>query len=108
MRASKYSFKHTSFTVNEITVPSVTIRPAVNDYFEGDRIQLECIADGNPAPRLTWQRASNRPLPLSSESFDELFIIESAREEDSGEYRSDITRIYKKTHGLRILTLYIN
>ncbi|XP_037299981.1 basement membrane-specific heparan sulfate proteoglycan core protein isoform X7 [Manduca sexta] len=72
---------------NDMTMPVAEIRPAVNDYYVGDRIQLECLVRGNPAPSISWQRASNRPLPASAQYFDELFIIESAREEDSGEYR---------------------
>lgn len=70
-----------------MTMPTASIRPTINEYYEGDRIELECDASGNPAPTIRWQRASNRPLPSSAEHFDELFIIESAREEDSGEYR---------------------
>lgn len=72
-------------------LPSVEIRPAVNEYYAGDRIELECVATGSPQPTISWQRASRRPLPSSSEHYEELFIIDSAREEDSGEYRCVIT-----------------
>lgn len=75
------------FAANDMSLPSVNINPPVNDYYEGERIQLECVATGNPTPTISWQRASRRPLPMSAEHFDELFIIESARVEDSGEYR---------------------
>ncbi|CAK1588065.1 unnamed protein product [Parnassius mnemosyne] len=71
---------------NEMTLPTVTIRPTINEYYEGDRIELECQATGNPAPRITWQRASNRPLPRASR-YDTYFVIDSAIVEDSGEYR---------------------
>lgn len=70
-----------------MTEPRVSIRPNVNDYYEGDRVELECVASGNPTPTISWQRGANQPLPVSAEQVDELFIIESAREEDSGEYR---------------------
>nr|XP_037874357.1 basement membrane-specific heparan sulfate proteoglycan core protein isoform X3 [Bombyx mori] len=72
---------------NDMTPPTVSIRPITTDYYEGDRIELECTATGNPAPSISWQRNSRRPLPASAESFDDLLIIESARQEDSGEYR---------------------
>ncbi|CAG9782356.1 unnamed protein product [Diatraea saccharalis] len=72
---------------NDMTLPTVEIRPPINDYFEGERVQLECVTSGNPAPHITWQRASGRPLPVSIEIIDDLLIIENAREEDSGEYR---------------------
>lgn len=70
-----------------MTIPTAEIRPPINEYFEGDRIELECLTSGNPAPSITWQRASGRPLPEYAEVIEDLFIIDSAREEDSGEYR---------------------
>lgn len=73
--------------VNEMTLPTVSISPSVQEYYEGDRIELTCTTTGNPAPRITWQRAVNRPLPRSSVSFDALLIIDNASVGDSGEYR---------------------
>lgn len=70
-----------------MTLPSVEISPSVKEYYEGDRIELECRVRGNPTPTIRWQRASNRPLALNVENIDTFFIIESARIEDSGEYR---------------------
>ncbi|XP_022832802.1 basement membrane-specific heparan sulfate proteoglycan core protein-like isoform X3 [Spodoptera litura] len=72
---------------NEMTMPSVEIYPPVNDYYEGDFVQLECRVRGNPTPTIRWQRGSNQLLPLSSTYYDTRFEIESARVEDSGEYR---------------------
>lgn len=74
-------------SVNEMTIPTVSISPSVKEYYEGDRIELMCTTTGNPAPRITWQRASNRPLPLSSVAYDALLIIDNANVDDSGEYR---------------------
>ncbi|XP_068617476.1 basement membrane-specific heparan sulfate proteoglycan core protein isoform X3 [Battus philenor] len=71
---------------NPMTLPIVSVRPTVNDYYEGDRIELECQVSGNPAPRISWQRASNRPLHRASR-YDTYFVIDNALEEDSGEYR---------------------
>lgn len=73
---------------NDLTVPVIDIMPPINEYYEGDNIRLECqVSAGLPAPRITWQRASNRPLPLTSYSNEGYFYIENAKEEDSGEYR---------------------
>lgn len=69
-----------------MTLPEVKITPP-NDYYEGDRIELECTAKGNPRPTITWQRTKNRALPIPYGGFSTNFIIENARVEDSGEYR---------------------
>ncbi|XP_052752510.1 basement membrane-specific heparan sulfate proteoglycan core protein isoform X3 [Galleria mellonella] len=73
--------------VNQRTVPEVTIVSAVKDYIEGETIELECRATGNPAPTLSWRRANGQPLPQTANSQNGLLIIEQSREEDSGEYR---------------------
>lgn len=70
-----------------MTMPSVEIYPPVNDYYEGDFVQLECRVRGNPTPTIRWQRGSNQLLPFSGQYYDNRFEIESARVEDSGEYR---------------------
>lgn len=70
-----------------MTLPRVSISPSVQEYYEGDRVELNCEATGNPAPRITWQRASTLALPRAMETFGNLLILESANEEDSGEYR---------------------
>ncbi|KAJ8737484.1 hypothetical protein PYW08_000079 [Mythimna loreyi] len=70
-----------------MTMPSVEISPLVKDFYEGDLIELECRVRGNPTPSIRWQRASNRPLPLSVSYYDSRLVIESAKVEDSGEYR---------------------
>ncbi|KAJ8737311.1 hypothetical protein PYW07_000582 [Mythimna separata] len=72
---------------NAMTMPSVEITPSVKDYYEDDLIELECRVRGNPTPSIRWQRASNRPLPLSVSYYDSRLVIESAKVEDSGEYR---------------------
>lgn len=70
-----------------MTIPTVSIQPPVAEFYEGDRVALRCEARGTPAPALYWRRTSNRPLPLSARQEDDQFIIETAKEEDSGEYR---------------------
>ncbi|CAH2220488.1 jg2114, partial [Pararge aegeria aegeria] len=72
---------------NDMTAPTVSISPSIMEYMEGSRIALTCTTTGNPAPRITWQRASNRALPRFSETYDALLIIDNASVDDSGEYR---------------------
>ncbi|KAM3968767.1 basement membrane-specific heparan sulfate proteoglycan core protein isoform 3-T3 [Aphomia sociella] len=77
--------------VNQRTTPQVSIVSAVKDYNEGETIELECRATGNPAPTLSWRRASNQPLPQTAYVQNGFLIIDQAREEDSGEYRCTAT-----------------
>ncbi|XP_060809746.1 basement membrane-specific heparan sulfate proteoglycan core protein isoform X4 [Amyelois transitella] len=68
--------------------PEVSIEPAVNEYNEGDRIELVCRASGNPEPTISWRRADARkPLPNSATIYGGALIIEEAVEDDSGDYR---------------------
>ncbi|KOB69320.1 Terribly reduced optic lobes [Operophtera brumata] len=90
---------------NQMVIPSVEISPTVKEYYADDRIVLECVATGSPKPSISWQRASRRPLPMSSEHYDELFIIESAREEDSGEYRCIATNTVGAADRTAIITV---
>ncbi|XP_049885171.1 basement membrane-specific heparan sulfate proteoglycan core protein-like isoform X3 [Pectinophora gossypiella] len=90
---------------NEMTLPMVQLRPATNEYYEGERVVLECVATGNPAPRITWQRVGNYPLPRSIDTVQGMFIIESAIEEDSGEYRCIATNAAGSTDRVAIVTV---
>ncbi|KAL0852381.1 hypothetical protein ABMA28_000578 [Loxostege sticticalis] len=90
---------------NDMTIPTAEIRPPINEYFEGDRIELECLTSGNPAPSITWQRASGRPLPEYAEVIEDLFIIDSAREEDSGEYRCTVKNTAGENHGKAVVNV---
>ncbi|KAH9644190.1 hypothetical protein HF086_008679, partial [Spodoptera exigua] len=90
---------------NEMTMPSVEIFPPVNDYYEGDFVQLECRVRGNPTPTITWQRGSNKLLPLSSSSYDTRFEIENARVEDSGEYRCIASNTVGSADRIAVITI---
>ncbi|KAJ0183614.1 hypothetical protein K1T71_000037 [Dendrolimus kikuchii] len=88
-----------------MTEPRVSIRPNINDYYEGDRVELECVVSGNPTPTISWQRGANQPLPVSAEQLDELFIIESAKEEDSGEYRCIGSNTLGNTYSTTVISI---
>lgn len=75
------------FSGNDMTMPTVTIDPPMGEYYEGERVTLRCIVSGNPAPRITWLRATNRALPISVYNNENTLILENVRQEDSGEYR---------------------
>nr|XP_032526331.1 basement membrane-specific heparan sulfate proteoglycan core protein [Danaus plexippus plexippus] len=90
---------------NDMTLPRVSISPSVQEYYEGDRVELNCEATGNPAPRITWQRASTLALPRAMETFGNLLILESANEEDSGEYRCIATNTAGTTHRTAFITV---
>lgn len=70
-----------------MTMPTATIDPPTGEYYEGERVTLRCTVTGNPAPRITWQRATSRALPLSTTSYEGTLILENVKPEDSGEYR---------------------
>ncbi|CAH2103371.1 unnamed protein product [Euphydryas editha] len=91
--------------VNEMTLPTVSINPSFKEYYEGDRIELTCSTTGNPAPRITWQRAANRPLPRSTMTYDALLIIDNASVGDSGEYRCIASNSAGSTDGIAIVTV---
>lgn len=90
---------------NQITYPQVTIIPTNNDYDEGAQITLECRATGIPTPTITWQRTSNRALPMNSESYSSFFVIENAKEEDSGEYRCIANNPAGSAHRTALVTV---
>ncbi|XP_045784357.1 basement membrane-specific heparan sulfate proteoglycan core protein-like isoform X5 [Maniola jurtina] len=90
---------------NDMTAPTVSISPSMKEYPEGSRIELTCTTTGNPAPRITWQRASNRALPRNSETYDALLIIENASVEDSGDYRCIATNPAGSTDRTAVITV---
>lgn len=38
----------------------VSIQPSIADVQEGQSLELNCFAPGNPPPQVTWTRASGR------------------------------------------------
>ncbi|XP_028309184.1 basement membrane-specific heparan sulfate proteoglycan core protein isoform X2 [Gouania willdenowi] len=63
----------------------VSIQPSIADVQEGQSIELNCFAPGNPPPRVTWTRASGR-LSANHQVVGSRLRIVSATPEDSGEY----------------------
>ncbi|XP_061591358.1 basement membrane-specific heparan sulfate proteoglycan core protein isoform X3 [Cololabis saira] len=63
----------------------VSIQPAIADVQEGQNLELNCFAPGNPPPRVTWTRASGR-LSANHQVVGSQLRILSASAEDSGEY----------------------
>ncbi|XP_040902825.1 basement membrane-specific heparan sulfate proteoglycan core protein isoform X9 [Toxotes jaculatrix] len=63
----------------------VSIQPSIADVQEGQSLELNCFAPGNPPPQVTWTRASGR-LSSNHQVLGSQLRILSATPEDSGEY----------------------
>ncbi|KAK9869716.1 hypothetical protein WA026_003454 [Henosepilachna vigintioctopunctata] len=68
------------------TPPRVAVNPTHVDIQEGQRIEIQCAASGNPAPNYILQRLDNQPLN-SRHFFDNgIFRIDRAELSDAGQY----------------------
>ncbi|KAI3356952.1 hypothetical protein L3Q82_003588 [Scortum barcoo] len=63
----------------------VSIQPSIADVHEGQSLELNCFAPGNPPPQVTWTRASGR-LSSNHQVLGSQLRILSANPDDSGEY----------------------
>ncbi|KAM3617456.1 uncharacterized protein V6R79_006391 [Siganus canaliculatus] len=63
----------------------ITIQPSIADVQEGQNLDLNCLAPGNPPPQVTWTKASGR-LSSNHQVLGSQLRILSATPEDSGEY----------------------
>uniref|UniRef100_A0A8D3BG34 Heparan sulfate proteoglycan 2 n=1 Tax=Scophthalmus maximus TaxID=52904 RepID=A0A8D3BG34_SCOMX len=61
------------------------IQPSIADVQEGQSLELNCFAPGNPPPQVGWTRASGR-LSSNHQVLGSQLRILSAGPEDSGEY----------------------
>ncbi|XP_077945716.1 basement membrane-specific heparan sulfate proteoglycan core protein isoform X7 [Gasterosteus aculeatus] len=64
---------------------AVSIQPSTADVQEGQSIELNCLAPGNPPPQVTWTKASGR-LSSNHQVVGSRLRILSATPQDSGEY----------------------
>ncbi|KAK9515159.1 hypothetical protein VZT92_025826 [Zoarces viviparus] len=67
------------------SISEVSIQPAIADVQEGQDLELNCFAPGNPPPQVTWTKASGR-LSSNHQVLGSQLRILSATPEDSGEY----------------------
>ncbi|XP_054464444.1 basement membrane-specific heparan sulfate proteoglycan core protein isoform X3 [Anoplopoma fimbria] len=63
----------------------VSIQPSIADVQEGQNLELNCFAPGNPPPQVTWTKAGGR-LSSNHQVLGSQLRILSATAEDSGEY----------------------
>uniref|UniRef100_A0A3P8WN31 Heparan sulfate proteoglycan 2 n=1 Tax=Cynoglossus semilaevis TaxID=244447 RepID=A0A3P8WN31_CYNSE len=63
----------------------VTIQPSIADVQEGQNLELNCFAPGNPPPKVIWTRVSGH-LSSNHQVLGSRLLILSASPEDSGEY----------------------
>ncbi|KAK7884904.1 hypothetical protein WMY93_028027 [Mugilogobius chulae] len=76
----------------------VTIQPSIADVQEGQSLELNCFAPGNPPPQVTWTRASGR-LSSNHQILGNQLRILSATPEDSGEYICQVQGPYGSPGG---------
>ncbi|XP_029973802.1 basement membrane-specific heparan sulfate proteoglycan core protein isoform X2 [Salarias fasciatus] len=63
----------------------ISIQPSIADVQEGQSLELNCFAPGNPPPPVVWTRVSGR-LSANHQVVGSQLRILSATPEDSGEY----------------------
>ncbi|XP_031146449.1 basement membrane-specific heparan sulfate proteoglycan core protein isoform X15 [Sander lucioperca] len=63
----------------------VSIQPSIADVQEGQSLELNCFAPGNPPPQVTWTKAGGQ-LSSNHRVLGSQLRIQSATPEDSGEY----------------------
>ncbi|CAN9515659.1 unnamed protein product [Ophioblennius macclurei] len=64
---------------------AISIQPSIADVQEGQSLELNCFAPGNPPPPVTWTKVSGR-LSANHQVVGSQLRILSATPEDSGEY----------------------
>ncbi|XP_028923525.1 neural cell adhesion molecule L1 isoform X1 [Ornithorhynchus anatinus] len=72
----------------------------------GQKLALECIAEGLPTPSITWSRPSAQLQKgrVTFENFNKTLWLEKVEEEDDGEYRC----LAKNTQGSTQHTYYVS
>lgn len=72
----------------------ITIQPSIADVQEGQSLDLNCFAPGDPPPQVTWTRASGH-LSSHHQVFGNQLRIVSVTPEDSGEYICQVQGSYE-------------
>ncbi|XP_034445775.1 basement membrane-specific heparan sulfate proteoglycan core protein isoform X2 [Hippoglossus hippoglossus] len=63
----------------------ISIEPSIADVQEGQSLELNCLAPGNPPPQVTWARVSGY-LSANVQVVGSRLLLRSASPEDAGEY----------------------
>ncbi|KAG7250443.1 hypothetical protein CRUP_020268, partial [Coryphaenoides rupestris] len=82
--SNRASIQVTVLRADHVTSP-VSIQPAIADVQEGQSLDLNCLASGNPPPRVTWTRASGQ-LSSNHQILGNQLRILSASPDDTGDY----------------------
>ncbi|XP_034265503.1 hemicentin-1 isoform X1 [Pantherophis guttatus] len=85
------------------------IRAAENHYtvVENSQAILSCVADGMPAPSVTWRKGNTSPSAKRRSEPYEDFIIENAKPEDSGSYTCIASNVAGEDTHTVSLTVYV-
>ncbi|CAB1426562.1 unnamed protein product, partial [Pleuronectes platessa] len=75
----------------------VSIEPSIADVQEGQSLELNCLAPGNPPPQVTWARVSGH-LSANVQVVGSRLLLRSASPEDAGEYTCRVQGINPGYH----------
>uniref|UniRef100_A0ABL0EJV2 Basement membrane-specific heparan sulfate proteoglycan core protein n=1 Tax=Rhodnius prolixus TaxID=13249 RepID=A0ABL0EJV2_RHOPR len=68
------------------TPPQIRITPDYVDVTEGEAIDIQCGATGNPTPNIAWRRTDNLPINPSAFKYNGFIRITAAERSDEGQY----------------------
>ncbi|XP_015760644.1 PREDICTED: hemicentin-1-like isoform X4 [Acropora digitifera] len=85
--------------VNVLYAPEITHISAPQTLNTGEMLTLNCTADGNPAPTITWTRLSNgktvnMPLTVSGKNYEEVYRCTASNEIGTVFKDTSVTRGY--------------
>ncbi|KAL3282973.1 hypothetical protein HHI36_006131, partial [Cryptolaemus montrouzieri] len=83
--------------------PRVVVNPPFVDVREGQRIEIQCAASGNPAPNYILQRIDNQPLNPAHYFYNGVFRIDQVVLSDAGKYDC----IAQNSHGTDRVTFEV-
>ena len=88
-----------SFVFCCLDAPEITHISAPQILTRAELLTLNCTADGNPAPNITWTRLSNgktvnMPLTVSGKNYEEVYRCTASNELGTVFKDTSVTRMY--------------
>ena len=88
-----------SFVFCCLDAPKITHISAPQILSRAELLTLNCTADGNPAPNITWTRLSNgetvnMPLTVSGKNYEEVYRCTASNEIGTVFKDTSVTRMY--------------
>uniref|UniRef100_A0A8C9YGI2 Heparan sulfate proteoglycan 2 n=1 Tax=Sander lucioperca TaxID=283035 RepID=A0A8C9YGI2_SANLU len=85
----------------------VSIQPSIADVQEGQSLELNCFAPGNPPPQVTWTKAGGQ-LSSNHRMVNNSLVLPTVGRQDSGEYICTATNNMGTTEVTIMLDVEIN